>query len=56
MEFPFQYVGGGYFRERGVPKGKEAKMLHGMEAVAYAFELGQAKAKAAAATKSQEGA
>ena len=27
----FEYVSGGYFRQVGVPKGKTAAMVHGME-------------------------
>jgi len=33
--FPFQYVGGGYFRKSGTPKGEVAEILHGAEATAY---------------------
>lgn len=29
--FPFEYVGGGYFREKGVDKGKPAQIIHGGE-------------------------
>jgi len=29
--FRFEYVGGGYFRERTVPKGARAEILHGSE-------------------------
>jgi hypothetical protein len=29
--FPFEYVGGGFFRAKGIPKGEEAPMLHGSE-------------------------
>jgi hypothetical protein len=36
--FPFEYVGGGYFREKGVPKGQSAKILHGMEAIKFVVE------------------
>jgi len=36
--FPFEYKGGGYFRMKGVAKGKSAEMLHGMEAVKYLYE------------------
>lgn len=31
--FPFEYMGGGYYRKRGVPKGISAEMLHGDEVV-----------------------
>jgi hypothetical protein len=34
-EFPFYYVGGGYFRQKGVPRGKKAESLHGQEAIDY---------------------
>ena len=33
--FPFEYVGGGYFRKKGVPKGKSAEILHGMDAIEF---------------------
>ena len=32
--FPYEYVGGGYFREIK-PKGEKSKILHGMEAIKY---------------------
>lgn len=34
-DFPFEYIGGGYFRKIGVPKGKVAETLHGMQAIEY---------------------
>jgi hypothetical protein len=36
--FPFEYAGGGYFREKGVPNGEKAKIIHGMEAVKLVFD------------------
>jgi len=36
--FPFDYVGGGYFRKKKVPKGKTATILHGEQAVKYIYE------------------
>jgi hypothetical protein len=33
--FPFVYVGGGYFRRAGVPRGDVAEMLHGQQVVEY---------------------
>ena len=33
--FPFYYVGGGYFRQKGIPKEKVALILHGEEAIGY---------------------
>jgi hypothetical protein len=36
-EFPYEYVGGGYFRRKGVPKGEPAETLHGAQAVEYAY-------------------
>jgi hypothetical protein len=33
--FPFVYVGGGYFRRKGVPKDTPAEILHGQEAIDY---------------------
>ena len=35
--FPFEYVGGGYFREIK-SQGEKAKILHGMEAIKYIIE------------------
>ena len=29
--FRFEYVGGGYFRDKNVPKGTKADILHGSE-------------------------
>jgi hypothetical protein len=34
-DFPFEYVGGGYFRRKNVRKGESAEMLHGQEAIDY---------------------
>lgn len=36
--FPFEYMGGGYFRKRGVPKGVNAEILHGKEAIEYLYK------------------
>lgn len=36
--FPYEYQGGGYFRERGIAVGKSAKILHGQEAIKYLYE------------------
>ena len=33
--FPFEYVGGGYFRRKKVQKGVAAEMLHGQEVPQY---------------------
>jgi hypothetical protein len=33
LGFPFEYVGGGYWRKRGVPRGEKAETLHGDEAI-----------------------
>ncbi len=30
-EFRFEYVGGGYFRDKNVPNGVKADMVHGNE-------------------------
>jgi hypothetical protein len=35
--FPYVYMGGGYFRERGVPKGMIAETLHGMQAIEFLY-------------------
>ena len=37
-DFPYEYVGGGYFREKGVQKGVSADIIHGMEAIKFALE------------------
>ena len=37
--FPFEYKGGGYFRQKGIAQGKSAEMLHGIEAVKYLYEV-----------------
>lgn len=36
--FPFEYQGGGYFRRKGVPKGKSADILHGELAIEFLYE------------------
>jgi len=36
--FPYEYQGGGYFREKGIAQGKSAKILHGQEAVKFLYE------------------
>ncbi len=36
--FPFDYIGGGYFRRRGVAKGTSAEVLHGREAIQWLIE------------------
>jgi len=36
--FKYEYVGGGYFRERNVPKGTNAKILHGEQAIHYLYK------------------
>lgn len=38
LNFPFEYKGGGYFREKGVPKGEPAKVLHGDHAIEAAIK------------------
>ena len=35
-KFPYQYMGGGWFRERGIPNGEVADMLHGEHAIEFA--------------------
>jgi hypothetical protein len=32
-KFRFKYIGGGYFRDKTVPAGKKAEILHGDEAI-----------------------
>lgn len=36
--FPYKYVGGGYFRKIGVPKGKSAEILHGEKAITHLYK------------------
>jgi hypothetical protein len=36
--FPYEYKGGGYFREKGIPIGESAEMLHGEQAARYVYE------------------
>lgn len=36
--FPFEYKSGGYFRLKGVPKYKAARILHGEESVRYVYD------------------
>lgn len=33
--FPFEYAGGGYFREKNPKKGEKPKILHGMDAIIF---------------------
>lgn len=35
--FPFDYLTGGYFRRKGVKKGVNADILHGIEAIEYLY-------------------
>jgi len=35
--FPFEYSGGGYFRQKGIPVGETAAILHGNEAAEFVF-------------------
>lgn len=45
-KFRFRYVGGGYFRDKLVPKGKHAETLHGDEVLKeFAQELIEALAE-----------
>jgi len=36
--FPFDYVGGGYFRKKGVKKGEKADILHGEQVPQFIYE------------------
>lgn len=36
--FPYEYVSGGYFRRKGIKRGKIANIIHGMEAINILFE------------------
>lgn len=48
-DFPFEYVGGGYWRKSGAPAGEPAEILHGGKALAaaaeVAFKAGQEEAR-----------
>ena len=35
--FPFDYLGGGWFRMTGVPRGTPAPMLHGKDASLFVY-------------------
>jgi len=35
--FPFEYVGGGYFRQKGVPVKSSAPTLHADQAIEYLY-------------------
>lgn len=35
----YEYVGGGYFRQKNVKKGEKAEILHGVEAIEVAMKL-----------------
>ncbi len=35
MDFPFEYYGGGYFRQKGIPEKVKAEILHGQQAIDY---------------------
>lgn len=37
--FPYEYRGSGYFRLKGVPKGKIAKTLHADQAIQYLYDV-----------------
>ena len=32
-QWPYEYVGGGYYRQKGIPKGQHAQVLHGQEVI-----------------------
>lgn len=38
FDFPFEYKGGGYFRDKNIAKGEPAEVLHGSEVVKYIRE------------------
>jgi hypothetical protein len=41
-DFPFEYTGGGFFRQKGIPVGESADMRHGEEIVEEAIKYAQA--------------
>lgn len=45
LGFPYEYVGGGYFRLKSVPRGKPAPLLHGNEVVTAVFEWAETAVK-----------
>lgn len=49
--FPYEYVGGGYFRRKGVPVGKKGDSLHGQEAVNHVLKQLEAARKEVAELK-----
>ena len=36
--FPFEYMGGGYFRQKGIAKGVSAEILHSAQAIEYIYD------------------
>jgi len=40
-DFPFEYKGGGFFRQKGIPVGESAEMRHGEEIVEEALKYAQ---------------
>jgi hypothetical protein len=42
-DFPFEYKGGGFFRQKGIPVGESADMRHGEEIVEEALKYAQAR-------------
>jgi hypothetical protein len=36
--FPYEYVGGGYFRKKGVAKGDKADIIHGPEVPKFIYD------------------
>lgn len=43
--FPFTYVGGGHYRENGIPKGENARTLHGAQVPEFIYEALQAASR-----------
>lgn len=42
MDINYEYVGGGYYREKGIEKGKPAKLLHGAEIIKFINAISEA--------------
>ena len=36
--FPYEYIGGGFWRQKAVKRGEKAKILHGDEAIKFLYE------------------
>ncbi len=53
-DFPYTYVGGGYWRANGVPEGESAEILHGQHALDKALELSRQRIAELEASQTKE--